>query len=80
LGGSVGSSRDNFPSPIRVKIPETVETGIANDSAISAPVIRSRRKAAINAIRSSPVRSTKRSRFARAIPRVVDPMHEPIAY
>jgi hypothetical protein len=57
LGGSSGSSRDSFPNPIRVKIPETVEGGIDNVSAISAPVIRNRLRAAIRLIRSSPVRS-----------------------
>ena len=42
--------------PIRVKIPDTVETGIPNVSAISAPVIRNRRSPAITATRASSVR------------------------
>jgi len=57
LASSAGSSRDSFPSPIRVKIPDTVEAGIASVSAISTPVIRNRRNAAISAIRCSQVRS-----------------------
>jgi len=60
LGGSSGSSRDSLPSPIRVKIPDTVEAGIESASAISAPVIRNRRSAAISAIRCSLVRSGTR--------------------
>jgi hypothetical protein len=46
-----------LPSPIRVKIPETVEAGIPSVSAISAPVILKRRNDAITATRDSPVRS-----------------------
>jgi hypothetical protein len=57
LAASSGSSRQSFPSPIRVKIPETVETGIPSVSAISAPVIRSRRSPAIIATRASSVRA-----------------------
>ena len=45
-----------MPSPIRVRIPETVESAIPKHSAISAPVIRSRRNAAIASTRSSGVR------------------------
>ena len=56
FGGSAGSSRHSLPSPIRVKIPETVESGIPNVSAISDPVSRNRRREAITAIRDSAVR------------------------
>jgi hypothetical protein len=47
LGGSGGSSRERFPSPIRRSTSETVESAIASSSAISAAVIRSRLSAAI---------------------------------
>jgi len=57
FGGSSGSNRQSLPSPIRVKIPETVETGIASVSAISAPVIRNRRNEAMTATRASSVRN-----------------------
>ena len=57
FGGSSGSSRQSFPSPIRVKIPDTVEAGIPSASAISAPVIRNRRNPAIAATRPSAVRA-----------------------
>jgi hypothetical protein len=46
-----------LPSPIRVKLPDTVEAGIANLSAISAPVIRNRRREAITATRAWSVRN-----------------------
>jgi hypothetical protein len=36
-----------LPIPIRVKIPDTVETGRSSSSAISGPVKRNRRNAAI---------------------------------
>jgi len=42
--------------PIRVKIPETVESGIASVSAISAAVIRNRRSVTITATRPGSVR------------------------
>jgi hypothetical protein len=45
------------PSPIRVRIPDTVESGIPNSSAISAAVIRNRRNAAIARTRPSALRS-----------------------
>jgi hypothetical protein len=56
LGGSGGSSRLSLPSPIRASTADTVESGIRNVSAISAPVIRNRRSAAIASTRSSGVR------------------------
>ena len=37
VGRLGGSSRQSLPSPIRVRIPDTVEAGIASVSAISAP-------------------------------------------
>ena len=60
VGGLERLQPQSLPSPIRVKIPETVESGIASVSAISAPVIRNRRNAAIAATRSSPVRDRHR--------------------
>ena len=45
-----------MPSPIRASTAETVESGIPNTIAISAPVIRKRRSAAIACTRSSAVR------------------------
>jgi hypothetical protein len=42
--------------PQLVSRPETVVSGISRTSAISAPVIRSRRRAQITPIRSSSVR------------------------
>jgi len=56
FAGSAGCKRESLPSPIRVRIPDTVESGIESASAISAAVIRSRRKAAIAPIRCSSVR------------------------
>jgi hypothetical protein len=56
FGGSAGSSRERFPSPIRVRIADTVDSGIPKHSAISAAVIRRRRSAAIACTRSSGVR------------------------
>jgi hypothetical protein len=57
LGGSSGSSPLSLPSPLRVRIPDTVESGIESVSAISAALIRSRRRAAITARRRSSVRA-----------------------
>jgi hypothetical protein len=51
----------NRPIPILVRIPDTVETGMASSSAISGPVKRSRRNAAIASIRCSSVRLATRS-------------------
>jgi len=45
-----------LPSPIRASTAETVESAIAKQNAISAPVIRSRRNAAIASTSSSGVR------------------------
>ena len=45
-----------MPIPIFVRIPDTVECAIARTSAISAPVIRRRRSAAIASTRRSSVR------------------------
>jgi hypothetical protein len=44
------------PIPIRVRMPETVESAIPKSSAISDPVNLSRRNAAIASIRRSSVR------------------------
>jgi hypothetical protein len=41
---------------MRVRIPDTVETGMPNSSEISGPVNRNRRSAAIASIRRSSVR------------------------
>ena len=52
-------SRPRWPSlpiPIRVRMPETVESAISSASAISAPVNRTRRNAAIASTRRSSVR------------------------
>ena len=46
--------------PIRVRISDTVDAGIASNSAISRPVNRSRRSAAIASIRRSSVRLATR--------------------
>jgi hypothetical protein len=56
LGGSGGPSRESLPSPIRVRIPDTVESAIPSVSAISWPVKRSRLRQAIASSRSSGVR------------------------
>lgn len=45
-----------FPSPMRARTAGTVETAISRHMAISAPVIRNRRSAAMVATRSSGVR------------------------
>ena len=50
-----GSSRDSLPSVIRVRIPDTVDSGISSTSAIWAPVIRNLRSAAIARTRGSGV-------------------------
>lgn len=55
FGGSPGSSRESFPSPIRVSTAETVERGIPITSAISAPVIRNRCNTAITSPGSAPL-------------------------
>ena len=54
-------SRPNRPIPIRVRIPDTVESGISSTSAISGPVIRNLRSPAITAIRRSSVRFATRT-------------------
>jgi hypothetical protein len=56
LAGSNGSSRERFPSPIRFKTAETVESGMPKISAISAAVIRSLRSSSIARTRSTGVR------------------------
>jgi len=48
--------RPSLPIPMRVRIPETVESAIPSTSAISAPVNRTRRSAAIASTRRSCVR------------------------
>jgi hypothetical protein len=45
-----------LPIPIRVRIPDTVDSGMASVSAISGPVKRSRRNAAMTCTRRSLVR------------------------
>lgn len=55
FGGPGGFNRDSFPSPTRFKISDTVETGIDNAAAISGPVNRIRRRAAIASTRCSGV-------------------------
>ncbi|HEX9381188.1 MAG TPA: hypothetical protein VF891_06790 [Gaiellaceae bacterium] len=60
VGGSNGSRRERFPSPIRRKTAETVESGIRKISAISAAVIRSRRSNSITRTRSGGVRRATR--------------------
>jgi hypothetical protein len=47
-----------LPIPILVKIPDTVDSAISSSSAISGPVNRNRRNAAIASTRSSLVRLT----------------------
>jgi hypothetical protein len=54
--GSGGSSRDSLPSPMLFSTAETVESAIPVQRAISAPVIRNRRNAAISWTRSCGVR------------------------
>ena len=49
--GGLQPSRPSLPIPIRVRIPETVESAIPRHSAISGPVNRNRRSAAIASTR-----------------------------
>ena len=53
LGGSIC---DSLPSPMGPKTAETVDSGIARHKAISAPVIRNRRSAAMTSTRAWLVR------------------------
>jgi hypothetical protein len=55
LAGSSGSTRERLPRPARLKTAETVDSGIASVSAISAPVMRSLRKATTAPTRSGAV-------------------------
>jgi hypothetical protein len=56
LGGSGGASRESLPSPTRSSTAETVDSAIARQNAISAPVIRSLRNRTITSTSSSGVR------------------------
>jgi hypothetical protein len=49
-------NRPSLPIPIRIRIPDTVETSRPNSSAISGPANRTRRSAAITTIVRSSVR------------------------
>jgi len=56
FGGSGGSNRLSLPNPTRNKTADTVESAIARQKAISAPVMRSLRSSTITSTRSSGVR------------------------
>jgi hypothetical protein len=56
IGRLGGSSRPSLPSPTLPSTAETVGSAIAKQKAISAPVIRNRRKTTITSTRSSLVR------------------------
>jgi hypothetical protein len=54
--GRLEPRRPSVPIPIRVRVPDTVDSGMAGVSAISGPVSRNRRSAAIASTRRSQVR------------------------
>src|ERR687887_1342992 len=77
--GCSSPSRPSRPSPSRVRIPDTVDNGIASVSAISAAVIRSRRSFTITSTRSAAVRfATRRGADERSSKRRSPARYRPI--
>src|SRR5215217_3409819 len=59
--GGLEAETPSLPIPMRVRMPETVESAMPSNSAISGPVKRSRRRQAIASTRSSGVRLATRA-------------------